>query len=105
MMALVESGLTLKYMADEYDKVAKLTQSEGTSLDVQPLGLNHLYGGFVIYGLMIFICIMVFVSELAINCGMQRTNAIAKSMKKETPNESHPIEERRPVSLETAWIE
>ena len=102
MMALVESGLTLKYMADEYDKVAKLTRSEGTSLDVQPLGLNHLYGAIVIYGLMIFVCIVVFVSETAIFCGK---NVIAKSMKKATPKQTSPIEQETPDGPVTAWMD
>ena len=46
MMWLVEAGLASKYMKDEYEKVAVITRSNGTTLDVAPLGLNCLFGAF-----------------------------------------------------------
>ena len=66
MAALIEAGLTKKYMEIENDKIAKLARSNMASVSVKPLTLANYAGLLPVFSLMMFLSFVVFLIELCV---------------------------------------
>ena len=66
MAALIEAGLTNKYMEIENDKIAKLARSNMASVSVKPLTLANYAGLLPVFSLMMFLSFVVFLIELCV---------------------------------------
>ena len=65
IVRLKEAGITRKFFTDEMDSVAKVAKTDSKTEDTaEPLTLEMVQGGFMVFGLMILTAMVVFLFEV-----------------------------------------